>query len=185
MRFDITKFEKVSLEQFEKDMNKLIPKNEEEKKEKIDILRDEEVKDIKELYNILNIPTRATFGSAGYDFKAPFSFKLKPGETILIPTGISVFMRRNQVLMVFPRSGHGFKYRIQLDNSVAIVDADYCYSDNEGHIMIKLTNDGHEGKELVVKKGEGFCQGIFVNYGITDDDYTDGIRNGGFGSTDK
>jgi len=172
MKYDITKFEKVSVEQF---MASVKP----------EMLVNENEKDLKSLYKDLELPKRATIGSAGYDFNAPFSFRLKPGETILIPTGISAYMRREQVLLIFPRSGHGFKYRIQLDNSVAVVDADYCYSDNEGHIMIKLTNDGHEGKELVVNKGEGFCQGIFFNYGITDDDYSDGIRNGGFGSTDK
>ena len=79
----------------------------------------------------------------------------------------------------------GFKYRLQLDNTVGIIDSDYYFSDNEGHIMIKVTNDGKEGKTLFIKKGEGFAQGIFTQYGITYDDCVDKERNGGFGSTTK
>ena len=69
--------------------------------------------------------------------------------------------------MIFPRSGLGFKYRLQLNNTVGIIDEDYFYSDNEGHIFIKLTNDSNEGKMLQIKAGEAFAQGIFVPFGIT------------------
>ena len=164
----IAKFEKVSLEQF--------------KKAKIDKYTDTEWVDI---YNNISLPQRATIGSAGYDFKSPFDFTLNPGETILIPTGIRCKMENEYVLMIFPRSGLGFKYRLQLDNTVGIIDADYYYSDNEGHIMCKITNDTHSNKVLEVKAGSGICQGIFMQYGITIDDSTTAVRNGGFGSTDK
>ena len=86
-------------------------------------------------------------------------------------------------LSLYPRSGLGFKYRLQLNNTVGIVDRDYAYSDNEGHIFIKMTNASNENKIIDIKKGEAFCQGIFMEYGITIDDDTEGIRNGGFGST--
>ena len=89
------------------------------------------------------------------------------------------------VLCLFPRSGQGFKYRLQLNNTVGIIDSDYYNSDNEGHIMAKLTNDSNEGKVLEIHPGEGFLQGIFMPYGITEDDEADGVRNGGFGSTDR
>ena len=92
-------------------------------------------------------------------------------------------MREDYVLMVFPRSGLGFKYRLQLNNTVGIIDSDYYYSDNEGHIFIKLTNDSNEGKELEILAGEGFAQGIFLQFGITEDDEVSKIRNGGMGST--
>lgn len=139
----------------------------------------------KALYEELKLPRRATAGSAGYDFYAPFDFTLQPGETIKIPTGIRVKMRTSWVLQLFPRSGLGFKYRLQLNNTVGIIDSDYYDSYNEGHIMVKLTNDSKEEKLLSVKKGEGFVQGIFLQYGLTEDDDTTDIRNGGFGSTTK
>jgi dUTP pyrophosphatase len=136
-------------------------------------------------YNDLKLPKRATIGSAGYDFFAPFDIVLKPGETIKIPTGIRVKIEPNYVLKLYPRSGLGFKFRLQLNNTVGIIDSDYYYSDNEGHIFAKITNDTNEGRTIEIKKGTGFMQGIFVEYAITfDDDVTD-IRNGGFGSTTK
>ena len=132
-------------------------------------------------YDNLSLPKRATKGSAGYDFYAPFKFILKPGQTIKIPTGIRCEMNPDYVLMAFPRSGLGFKYQANLVNGTGILDSDYAYSDNEGHIMIKLVNRGD--KPFSVKEGEGFAQGIFLPYGITVDDDCDGVRNGGFGST--
>lgn len=132
-------------------------------------------------YNNLSLPKRATKGSAGYDFYAPFKFILKPGQTIKIPTGIRCEMNPDYVLMAFPRSGLGFKYQANLVNGTGILDSDYAYSNNEGHIMIKLVNRGD--KPFSVKEGEGFAQGIFLPYGITVDDDCDGVRNGGFGST--
>lgn len=138
---------------------------------------------IREMYGSLRLPARATRGSAGYDFFAPFSFTLHPGETVKIPTGIRVKMEEDWVLQLFPRSGLGFKYRLQLNNTVGIIDSDYYNSDNEGHIFTRLTNDSNEGKVLEVKAGTGFMQGIFLQYGVTWDDSADGVRNGGFGST--
>ena len=140
---------------------------------------------IKEMYNNLKLPKRATKGSAGYDFYAPFDICLKPGETIKIPTGIRVYMEENYVLKLYPRSGLGFKFRLQLNNTVGIIDSDYYYSDNEGHIFAKITNDTNENRTIEIKSGVGFMQGIFVEYAITFDDDTDSIRNGGFGSTTK
>ena len=139
--------------------------------------------DIRDMYESLELPKRATTGSAGYDFYAPFSFSLPPAATIKIPTGIRAKMDEGWVLKVYPRSGLGFKYRLQMNNTVGIIDSDYYYSDNEGHIFIKMTNDSNEGKTVEVSQGSGFAQGIFLEYGITVDDDTEGIRNGGFGST--
>ena len=104
---------------------------------------------------------------------------------IKIPTGIRVEMEEGWVLKLYPRSGLGFKYRLQLDNSVGIIDSDYFYSDNEGHMFAKITNDAKQEKTLTVEKGQGFMQGIFVEYGITVDDDATAVRNGGFGSTTK
>ena len=139
----------------------------------------------KKVYQNIQLPRRATKGSAGYDFFAPESFTLVPHETILIPTGIRVMIEDGWVLKIYPRSGLGFKYRLQLNNTVGIIDSDYSSSDNEGHIFIKVTNDSNEGKTLSIPAGTGFAQGIFVEYGITVDDDASGVRNGGFGSTTK
>ncbi|MCR5499343.1 MAG: deoxyuridine 5'-triphosphate nucleotidohydrolase [Acetatifactor sp.] len=137
------------------------------------------------MYESIKLPQRATKGSAGYDFFAPFAFTLPAGSSIKIPTGIRAKMDEDWVLKLYPRSGLGFKYRLQMNNTVGIIDSDYYYSDNEGHIFIKMTNDSREGKTVEVAAGSGFAQGIFLEYGITVDDDAQGIRNGGFGSTTK
>ncbi|MDO4618483.1 MAG: dUTP diphosphatase [Clostridia bacterium] len=142
-------------------------------------------RDNKAEYDEVKLPRRATKGSAGYDFYAPFDFSLKSGETIKIPTGIRAKIAEGWVLMLYPRSSMGFKYRLQLDNTVGVIDSDYYYSDNEGHIFIKITNDSKDGKTLKVKKGDAFAQGVFMPFGITEDDDVSEVRNGGIGSTSK
>lgn len=143
----------------------------------------------KAAYEDIKLPKRGTTGSAGYDFYLPCDITLEPGQTLKIPTGIRACIDEGWVLMIFPRSGLGFKYRLQLDNTVGVIDSDYYYSDNEGHIMIKVTNCSRtsvsmeNGKVLSLEKGKGFAQGVFMPYGITVDDDADGVRNGGFGST--
>lgn len=164
----IAKFHKVSYEQFFESCKEDFAESE-----------------IKKMYEDIKLPARATSGSAGYDIFAPFDFSLAPSETIKIPTGIRCEIDEGWVLKIYPRSGLGFKFRLQLNNTVGIIDSDYFYSDNEGHIFIKITNDSNENKTVEVKKGTGFAQGIFVEYGITVDDNATGIRNGGFGSTTK
>ena len=134
-------------------------------------------------YEDIKLPARATRGSAGYDFYAPYDFTLAPGQWTKIPTGIRIVLDDDKFLLIAPRSGLGFKYRLQLDNTVGIIDSDYCRSDNEGHIFIKMTNCGN--LPLSLTSGSAFAQGIFCEYGITVDDNCSGERTGGFGSTDK
>ncbi len=167
----IAKFHKVSYKQFKEGWT--------------DTFGPENEKELQKIYENIELPQRATKGSAGYDFFSPLIFSLEPGETIKIPTGIRVEMEDNWVLKLYPRSGLGFKYRLQLNNSVGIIDSDYFYSDNEGHIFAKITNDSNEGKTMSIDLNEGFMQGIFVEYGITVDDDAAAIRNGGFGSTSE
>lgn len=137
------------------------------------------------IYESLRLPVRATTGSAGYDFFMPVTVELVPGETVKIPTGIRAEMAENYVLLLFPRSGLGFKYRLQLNNTVGVIDSDYFFSDNEGHIFAKVTNDSNEGKTVTLTADTGFAQGIFLPFGITTDDEVTEVRNGGFGSTTK
>ena len=160
------RFEKVSYEQYASASDK--PKD--------DILLDE--------YVSIPLPRRATKGSAGYDFFAPWTFTLKPGETVKIPSGIRVLLDEDKVLMCYPRSGLGFKYRLQLDNTTPIIDADYSESDNEGHIFFKLTNDSKNKQSVTINRGDAFVQGIITQYFTTEDDNVTAQRNGGFGSTD-
>lgn len=167
----IAKFGKVSFDEFMIGMK--------------DIMPDIEQVEVEKMYEELKLPKRATKGSAGYDFYAPFSFTLNPGQTIKVPTGIRAKMADEWVLCLYPRSGLGFKYRLQLNNTVGIIDSDYYYSDNEGHIFAKITNDSNEGKSVTVDKGTGFMQGIFMEFGVTVDDDVTEERNGGFGSTTK
>ena len=161
----LAKFYKVSKEQFLGDM------------------AEERLFPTESAYENLELPKRATKGSAGYDFYSPIKFILKPGQTIKIPTGIRCEMNSDYALFIMPRSGLGFKYQIFLSNTLALIDSDFAYSDNEGHIMIKLLNNGK--KDLYIKEGDKFCQGVFIPYGVTIDDDCDGVRNGGFGSTGK
>ena len=164
----IAKFEKVSFEQFQSGFD-----------------GEFSLEEIKEMYDNLELPKRATKGSAGYDFYAPFDITLNPGQTIKIPTGIRSSMEDGWVLKLYPRSGLGFKFRLQLNNTVGIIDSDYYHSSNEGHIFAKITNDSNEGRVVEIKKNTGFIQGIFLEYGITYDDMVEEIRDGGFGSTTK
>ncbi len=165
----VAKFHKVSFEQFVKDWTDTFG----------------ESANIREIYDSIKLPKRATTGSAGYDFFAPEQIVVEPGKTIKIPTGIRVEILENWVLKCYPRSGLGFKFRLQLNNTVGIIDSDYFNSSNEGHIFCKLTNDTNENKTVIVNKGDGFIQGVFVEYGITFDDEVTSVRDGGFGSTTK
>lgn len=162
------KFEKVSYEQFKKDLLKIKP----------ELIDSED--SIKEFYNNIKLPKRSTTGSAGYDFVSPINAELT--DKVLIPTGIRAQMPQDVVLMMHPRSGLGFKTGMSLANSTGVIDSDYYYSDNEGHIMIKLVR-GFD--DLKINAGDRIVQGIFTNYLITDDDDATDIRKGGFGSTGK
>ena len=167
----IAQFYKVSFDEFKNGIEGEIPG-----------MREDE---IREMYDSLQLPKRATKGSAGYDFYAPFTFHLNPGETIKIPTGIRVKMENNWVLQLYPRSGLGFKYRLQLNNTVGIIDSDYYNNeDNEGHIFVKLVNDSDEDYEINI--GDKIVQGVFQKIMVTDDEGDiENERAGGMGSTGK
>ena len=168
----VAKFEKVSWEQFLEDWRDTFGNEQEQAR-------------IQGIYDRIRLPRRATAGSAGYDFFLTLPIVLRPGESIKVPTGIRARMDVNWVLQIYPRSGLGFKYRLQMNNTVGIIDSDYFYSDNEGHIFIKILNDSREDKTLELAEGMAFAQGIFMEYGITEDDDVTESRNGGFGSTTK
>ena len=167
----MNKFEKISERQFFTDF--------------AEYLENEcfDTKDSLAVYHSLKLPKRATTGSAGYDIYAPYNITIPPKQTVKIPTGIRVHLDDDKFLAIYPRSGLGFKYKMQLWNTIPVIDADYSGSDNEGHIWCKFFNDSPDNKTIIIKQGDAMCQGVIQQYFKTVNDETDGVRNGGFGST--
>lgn len=165
----MSRFERISEEQFRKDTENCNPKY-----GIFDVCK----------YKNLQLPKRATAGSAGYDFFSPLKFKLPYGCSIKIPTGIKCKLDDDRVLFLFPRSSYGIKYKIVLDNTCGIIDADYYNNvDNEGHIWFFLTNNGK--KTLSVDIGDRFAQGIILPFEKVENDDSNSVRTGGLGSTLK
>lgn len=149
-------FEKVSLNEFEKNYDK-------------------------SLYDF-DLPSRSTKKSAGYDFFAPSDFIIKRGECLKIFTGVKACMEERDVLYLYIRSSFAIKYGLVLKNSVGVIDSDYYNNpDNEGNIIFVIENTSDNDFEI--KKGTRFAQGVFMNYLTIDDDNSFGKRNGGIGST--
>lgn len=168
----VATFEKVSFEQYYKDFLDTYGEN-------FDRVQ------VKDIYDSIKLPQRGTSGSAGYDFFTPQTINLTTSKVAKIPTGIRVKIDDGWFLAVMPRSGLGFKYKVQLYNTVGVIDSDYYNSSNEGHIFVKIVNDNGENKAMTVNKGDGFVQGIFLPYGLATDDNATAVRDGGFGSTTK
>lgn len=165
----IATFEKVSLDQYIKD------------RLGYDGVDENVLKTVVEEWNNIKLPTRATDGSAGYDFYSPTFGFIGNDSKELLPTGIRVKIDPGWVLMLFPRSGFGFKYGFKLANTVGIIDSDYYNAKNEGHIMVKVSAEDYI---LALNTGDRFVQGIFVPFGIaTNDVAVQKDRVGGFGST--
>ncbi len=156
------KFEKVSFEEFKKSIS-----------------------DNEELYNSYELPKRKTKHSAGYDFASLIEKNLEPGESVLIPTGVKCALNEDDVLLIVVRSSLGFKHNIRLVNQVGVIDADYYNNEsNEGHIFIKLKNEGDHDYKIEI--GSAVAQGIIVKYGAVDDEEEiQSERTGGIGSTSK
>lgn len=163
-------FEKISFEQWRKDLLKLNKNTPEEY--------------IKQSYNNIKIPKRATKTSAGYDFFNPLVDLNFPEDTnTIIPTGIRWCGEDlNKVLIIVPRSGLGFKYGTYLRNTLGVIDSDYQFADNEGHILISLTSE----ESFVLKENQGMVQGIIIPFLTVDNEEENNIiRKGGLGSTSK
>lgn len=162
----VAKFEKISYEQWHKDFG-------DNDQHSFDAVLDE-----------IPMPTRATKGSAGYDIATPYAIDLVPNEEINIPTGLKCKIANGWFMGAFPKSGLGFKYYVRLANTIGVIDEDYYNNENnEGHFFVKIRNEGD--KPLHIDAHKGICQVIFIPYGITEDDEADGIRKGGFGSTNS
>lgn len=132
----------------------------------------------------IDLPTRKTGCSAGYDFAAAEDVLLEPGRVTLVPTGLKAYMQPDEYLGIHVRSGFSIRNRVSCVNDEGIIDADYYgNADNEGHIFVALVNLGDNSVQI--KKGTRIAQGIFYRYLTVDGDAA-GIgtaRSGGMGST--
>lgn len=130
----------------------------------------------------IQLPTRGSKYSAGYDFYLPYDLVLAPGEKTCVWSDVKAYMQEEEVLMIYVRSSIGIKKGLRLSNGTGVIDADY-YSNpnNDGNIGIALQNVSDEVVEL--KAGERICQGMFINFLVADSGNTDKQRNGGIGST--
>lgn len=171
----VAQFEKVSFNQFLSDFIDTF--------EEFDYSKPSNVEMLKHAWENIKLPKRSTASSAGYDFVTPIDIEINPGEEIKIPTGVRCKMDADWVLMIYPRSSIGFKYQVGLANTTGIIDSDYYRGNNEGHIMVKLVNNGN--KIFSANEGDKIVQGVFLPYGITTDDNAEGERIGGFGSTGR
>lgn len=166
----VAEFHKVSFDQFLQDSKKT------------HFITDETDPEIvKAIWEKIPRPARATGGSAGYDFYLPYPFSISAGwKTVTIPTGIRVDIQPGWFLQLVPRSSLGFKYGMRLANSLGIIDCDYYFAENEGHIMAKIMVESN----MCLNDGDRFMQGIFLPHGVTRTDRVlTHARTGGFGST--
>ncbi len=136
----------------------------------------------------INLPVRKTKHSAAYDIEAAEEVVLpsfqKGMKPTLIPTGLKAYMQSDEVLLIVPRSSGPKKQGISFPHNVGVIDSDYYNNpDNEGHIFVQCINLKDE--DVVIKKGEAVAQAIFQKYLTVDDDNAEGMRTGGFGSTDR
>ena len=162
----VARFEKVSRAQFTQDWTRLFgPQGAEE------------------AYDAIVLPKRATAGSAGYDFYLPMPLTLEPGQGAPVPTGIRAVMQPGWVLLLFPRSGLGIRHRLTLDNTTGVIDSDYAGAENQGHILVGVRYGQTTGMPLVLDRGRALVQGVFVPFGVAEDDRAEALRTGGFGST--
>ena len=162
----VAKFEKISKEQWRKDFG------------------DNSDHDFDEVLEDTLLPNRATKGSAGYDIVTPYNIVLQPSEEIVVQTGLKCRIENGWFMGIFPKSGLGFKYYARLANTVGIIDSDYYNNEkNEGHILVKIRNEGET--EMTIEAHKGICQAIFIPYGIDEGDDSKGVRKGGFGSTNS
>ena len=135
----------------------------------------------------IHMPLRKTKYAAGYDIEAAEDIiisKYYPGiKPTLIPTGVKAYCKEDEYILLANRSS-GPKKGLILANSIGIIDHDYYGNEsNDGHIYFQFFNCTDH--DIEIKKGDAIGQVVFQKYLICDNDNADGIRVGGFGSTDK
>lgn len=165
----VAEFEKVSFDQFKNDW--------------IDTFGQMYDERILKIYNNIKLPKRSTVGSAGHDISIPFDINVAPSDILKIPTGIRCRMNKDYVMLVFPRSSLGIKKGIVLLNTTAVIDSDYFFANNEGHIFICIKNTSNDVVHF--KEGNNIVQAVFLPFGVADTEEITNERIGGIGSTTK
>jgi len=140
----------------------------------------------KRIGNEIPMPGYATSGSAGMDLRACLNETLTvaPGETHLIPTGISIYVEDEKLAaVILPRSGLGHKHGIVLGNLVGLIDSDY-----QGQLFISCWNRGHD--TFTIESGDRIAQLVIVpvvqaNFDIVEEFETSDRAEGGFGHTGR
>lgn len=133
-------------------------------------------------YPVCRLPERNTKYSGGYDFYNPQTVTILPNEIKYVKTGVKAIFPEDEILMLCNRSSNPKKKGLILANGVGIVDSDYYGNpDNDGEIAFAFMNITNV--PVVIHEGEKLGQGIFIKFGITEDDKASGFRTGGFGST--
>ena len=142
---------------------------------------------VKIVNNIIKeLPDYATEGSAGLDLRAAINKKMKllSEETILIPTGLSIFIEnKDYAATILPRSGLGHKKGIVLGNLVGLIDSDY-----QGELMISCWNRSKEN--YIIEPLDRIAQMVFIKVEhpkleIVDEFRTSKRGEKGFGSSGK
>jgi dUTP pyrophosphatase len=136
--------------------------------------------------NEIALPEYATDGSAGMDLRAALekTTEIKPGETLLIPTGMSIYVEDpNMAAVILPRSGLGHKHGIVLGNLVGLIDSDY-----QGQLFVSCWNRGD--KNFTIEVGDRIAQLVIVpiiqvEFEIVDDFEKTHRGAGGFGHSGK
>ena len=167
------RFEKIGFREFTKDL--------------LDQGYEVGINEMLQAYDSIKMPERQTEGSAGYDFRTPLEFKIEPGESVIVPTGIRAVFNDDEIgtwcLQLFVRSSVGHKDGVVISHGTGIIDSDYQFAQNSGDILMALRNVSD--RQAWFKRGARICQGVFLIHGIAENDAAAGKREGGMGSTGK
>lgn len=136
------------------------------------------------------VPSQASSGAACYDLHSLHDAVITEGEEVVISTGLAFEVPKNHVMLIFSRSGHGFKHSTRLANCTGVIDSDY-----RGEVMVKLKKDWGQLTDpqqptpnLEIKAGDRVAQFMVLELPFTFleevDELSDTERGtGGFGST--
>ena len=160
----MVKFEKISLEEYTNYFKMICPQGYDINEEKV-----------AEGYDNIMLPVRSTAGTAGYTFFTPVDIKLSRYDRsfVTVPTGIKLVTNRNDIaLLVYPDVSFAFTNKLELSETVSVVNADSHKGDFEGHIVVRVRAD----EETFIPAGTPFLTGVLINTLQVDDDNCQTIR---------
>lgn len=168
----VVEFEKVSFETYVNAFKPIylsIVKAQSENGSSYGYKEDDMIESARAVYDHILIPTRSSRKAATYNFAFPFpEAELKPGTSITIPTGLKANCKPGWAVIVSVARSLGFKFRVQLDTTIEIYDEEYYNNpNNEGHIVLQLTNDNRDGYTVVLSGGDVIARAMVVPFGIS------------------